>query len=240
MVLENKLNITDSTELARMEEKISKKKAVELFENGYLNKYKAGSFEILAAIHKYLFGEIYDFALKDQSVNNWSLTATSVWRYTGQNMVLFIGAMMSVDSELYEAASLDGANKWEQFKHIILPSIKTIITLNVILSITGSLSAFEAPFVITTGANGTGTYFVIMNKIAHTSQKVGLASAMSVVLLMIIFICTILQNVFFKYVFRDAASEDESYKAKKARLKAEKQVIKQIKKQEKMKKGAAK
>ena len=48
MVLENKLNITDSTELARMEEKISKKKAVELFENGYLNKYKAGSFEILA------------------------------------------------------------------------------------------------------------------------------------------------------------------------------------------------
>ena len=154
--------------------------------------------------------------LKDQSVNNWSLTATSVWRYTGQNMVLFIGAMMSVDSELYEAASLDGANKWEQFKHIILPSIKTIITLNVILSITGSLSAFEAPFVITTGANGTGTYFVIMNKIAHTSQKVGLASAMSVVLLMIIFICTILQNVFFKYVFRDAASEDESYKAKKA------------------------
>ena len=83
----------------------------------------------------------------------------------------------------------------------------------------------------TTGANGTGTYFVIMNKIAHTSQKVGLASAMSVVLLMIIFICTILQNVFFKYVFRDAASEDESYKAKKARLKAEKQVIKQIKKQ---------
>ena len=166
--------------------------------------------------------------LKDQSVNNWSLTATSVWRYTGQNMVLFIGAIMSVDSELYEAASLDGANKWEQFKHIILPSIKTIITLNVILSITGSLSAFEAPF-------------VIMNKIAHTSQKVGLAAAMSVVLLMIIFICTILQNLFFKYVFRDAASEDESYKAKKARLKAEKQVIRQMKKQEKLqKKGVAK
>ena len=139
------------------------------------------------------------------------------------------------------AVSWLDANKWEQFKHIILPSIKTIITLNVILSITGSLSAFEAPFVITTGANGTGTYFVIMNKIAHTSQKVGLAAAMSVVLLMIIFVCTILQNLFFKYVFRDAASEDESYKAKRARLKAEKQVIKQMKKQEKLqKKGVAK
>lgn len=160
--------------------------------------------------------------LKDQSVNNWSLVATSVWRYFGQNMVLFIGAIMSVDAELYEAAQLDGANKFQQFMHIILPSIKTIITLNVILSITGSLSAFEPPYVITSGANGTGTYFVIMNEIAHTSQKVGLASAMAVVLLLIIFACTILQKLFFKYVFRDADSEDESYKAKKARQKAEK------------------
>ena len=160
--------------------------------------------------------------LKDQRVNNWSLVFTSVWRYFGQNMVLFIGAIMSVDSELYEAASLDGANKLQQFKYIILPSIKTIVTLNIILSITGSLSAFEPPYVITDGANGTGTYFVIMNRIAHTSQKVGLASAMAIVLLLIIFICTIIQKLFFKYVFRDADSEDESYKAKKARLKAEK------------------
>lgn len=69
MALENKLNITDSTELARMEEKISKKKAVELFENGYLNNYEAGTFEMLAAIHKYLFDEIYDFAGKVRTVN---------------------------------------------------------------------------------------------------------------------------------------------------------------------------
>ena len=54
MVLENKLNITDSTELARMEEKISKKKAVELFENGYLNKYKAGSFDLRQFTNIYL------------------------------------------------------------------------------------------------------------------------------------------------------------------------------------------
>ncbi len=164
--------------------------------------------------------------LKDQAVNNWSLVATSVWRYFGQNMVLFIGAIMSVDAELYEAAELDGANKWQIFKAIILPSIKTIVTLNIILSITGSLSAFEQPYVITNGANGTGTYFVIMNQIAHTSQKVGLACAMAVVLLVIIFACTLLQKLFFKYVFRDAESEDESYKAKKARLKAEKAAAK--------------
>ncbi|MDE6625823.1 MAG: sugar ABC transporter permease [Lachnospiraceae bacterium] len=145
--------------------------------------------------------------LMDQSVNNWSLVGTSVWRYFGQNMVLFIGAIMSVDGDLYEAAMLDGANKFQQFIYIILPNIKTIVTLNVILSITGSLSAFEPPYVITSGANGTGTYFVIMHEIAHTQQKVGLASAMAVILLAIILICTLLQKLFFKYVFRD--SEDD-------------------------------
>lgn len=170
--------------------------------------------------------ESLPYWLKDQSVNNWSLVATSVWRYFGQNMVLFVGAIMSVDAELYEAAQLDGANKFQQFRHIILPSIKTIVTLNVILSITGSLSAFEQPFVITGGANGTGTYFVIMNEIAHTSQKVGLASAMAVVLLLIIFGCTILQRLFFKYIFRDAECEEESYAARKKRIKEQKAAAK--------------
>lgn len=146
--------------------------------------------------------------LRDQRINNWSLVGTSLWRYFGQNMVLFIGAIMSVDAELYEAATLDGANKFQQFKYIILPSIKTIVTLNVILSITGSLSAFEPPYVITDGANGTGTYFVVMHEIAHTQQKVGLASAMAIVLLILIFAATILQKIFFKYVFKNAEDED--------------------------------
>ena len=112
---------------------------------------------------------------------------------------------------------LDGANKFQQFKYIILPSIKTIITLNVILSITGSLSAFEPPYVITSGANGTGTYFVVMHEIAHTQQKVGLASAMAIVLLAIILAATGLQKLFFKYVFRSA--EDEDLNAAKKREK---------------------
>ncbi len=146
--------------------------------------------------------------LKDQSINNISLVGTSVWRYFGQNMVLFIGAIMSVDSELYEAAMLDGANRLQQFKYIILPSIKTIITLNIILSITGSLSAFEPSFVITSGGNGTATYFVVMHEIAHTQLRVGLASAMAVILLCIIFVATIAQKVFFKYVFKNAEDED--------------------------------
>lgn len=156
--------------------------------------------------------------LKDRSINNVSLVGTSVWKYFGQNMVLFLGAMMSVDSELYEAAMLDGANKWQQFRYIMLPSIKTIVTLNLITSITGSLSAFEPPYVVMAGgANGTATYFVKMHEVAHTSQKVGLASAMAIVLLLIIFVATILQKVIMNYVFK--SSEDEDKNASKRREK---------------------
>ena len=69
MALENKLGIKSSAELAREEERISKKKAVELFENGMLEKLEAGKFQTLCEIHKYLFDDTYDFAGKIRTVN---------------------------------------------------------------------------------------------------------------------------------------------------------------------------
>ena len=69
MALENKLGITESSELANMEEKLTKLKALELFESGYLNTLEAGTFDSLAKIHKYLFDEIYDFAGQIRTVN---------------------------------------------------------------------------------------------------------------------------------------------------------------------------
>lgn len=69
MTLENKLGITDPAELARTEELISKKKAKEMFESGFLNSLKAGSFESLRLIHKRLFEDIYGFAGRLRSVN---------------------------------------------------------------------------------------------------------------------------------------------------------------------------
>ena len=69
MALENKLGLTSSADLAREEERISKKKAVELYENGVLDIMSAGKFSTLQAIHKYLFEDIYDFAGKLRTVN---------------------------------------------------------------------------------------------------------------------------------------------------------------------------
>ena len=69
MALENKLGLTNSADLAREEERISKKKAVELFENGMLNPLPAGRFATLQKIHKYLFDDIYDLAGEIRTVN---------------------------------------------------------------------------------------------------------------------------------------------------------------------------
>lgn len=157
--------------------------------------------------------------LKDTSINNISLAATSIWRYLGQNMVLFLGAMMSVDQTLYEAAAIDGANSWQKFKNIMLPGIKSVIVLNMILSISGSLSAFEPPYVITNGSFGTGTYFVIMNRIAHESQKVGLASAMAIVLMVLIFVITIFQKVIMAKLFPEDVDEVSAARKKKKQAK---------------------
>lgn len=67
--------------------------------------------------------------------------------------------------------------------------------LNLILSVSGALSAFEMPYVVTGGTFGTSTYFVVMHKLAHTDTKLGLASAMAIVLLALILLVTVVQKL---------------------------------------------
>jgi len=147
--------------------------------------------------------ESLPFWLRDESVNNSMLAATSVWRYLGQNMVLFIGAISSIDPQLYEAADMDGATTWDKFRHIMLPGISSIVVLNMILAVSGSISAFEPPYVITNGTFGTSTYFVTMHSLAHEKQKVGLASAMAIVLFLLIILVTLLQRFISRTFFEE-------------------------------------
>ena len=184
--------------------------------------FKQVFFYVLPAIGKALGIEALStniLASKQNAI--YGVLFVHLWQGVALPTLLVLAGLQTIPTELYEAAAIDGANGWQQFKHIILPGIKTILVLNVILSITGSLSAFEGPYVITSGANGTATYFVRMDRLAHTSQKVGLASAMAIVLLIIILICALLQNLFFKYVFKDA--DDGVEKARKQAAKIERQ-----------------
>jgi multiple sugar transport system permease protein len=122
----------------------------------------------------------------------------SIWRYTGINFVIFLGAIQSIPSELYEASSIDGASRWQQFRYIILPGIRPVIGLLTILAISGAINVFEIPYVITGGANGSATFVIETVQTAFQSRKVGLASAMAVIVLVLVLIVAIIQRTFFK------------------------------------------
>jgi ABC-type sugar transport system permease subunit len=136
--------------------------------------------------------------LGNPAVVNQSLAAVSVWRYMGLNMILYIGAIQSINPDLYEAAELDGASSWHRFRYIILPSIKRITGLTLILAISGSLSVFEIPYIMLGGANGTTTFVIQTVHTAFVNNQFGLASAMGVVLLVIVIIVTVIQRMLIK------------------------------------------
>lgn len=133
--------------------------------------------------------------LGDRSINNISLAFTSVWRYTGFNFLVFLGAIQSINPEVYEAAEIDGANRWNQFRYIIIPSIRNIVFLNIILGVSGSLSVFDIPYIMTDGSNETSTFVIQTIDTAFKYNKVGLASAMAIILLFIVIVVSVIQKV---------------------------------------------
>lgn len=133
--------------------------------------------------------------LGDRSINNISLAFTSVWRYTGFNFLVFLGAIQSINPEVYEAAEIDGANRWNQFRYIIIPSIRNIVFLNIILGVSGSLSVFDIPYIMTGGSNETSTFVIQTIDTAFKYNKVGLASTMAIILLFIVIVVSVIQKV---------------------------------------------
>ena len=136
--------------------------------------------------------------LGNSKIINFSLAGVSIWRYIGLNFIVFLGAIQSVSPEVIEAADLDGASEWQKVLYITLPSVRSIMELNFILTISGAISVFEIPYIMTSGANGSSTFVIQTVNTAFKFQQVGLGSAMAMVVLVIVGIATIIQNRFFK------------------------------------------
>lgn len=136
--------------------------------------------------------------LLNPKIINISLSGASVWRYMGFNFIIFLGAISSIGKDIYEAADIDGANRWHQFVHIIIPSIQKILQLNLILAISGAISAFDIPYIMTNGSNGSNTFVIQTVTTAFKYNKLGMASAMAVVLLIIVVLVTVLQKALIK------------------------------------------
>lgn len=127
---------------------------------------------------------------------NYTLASVGLWRFMGFNMVIYLGALQSIPSDLYEAASIDGANAWQKFSRITLPNIYKIIELNLFLTVTGALEVFDLPFVLTKGgpAGASETFVMKIIETAFQFNNYGLASAMSVVLLLFVVIVLSIQR----------------------------------------------
>ena len=108
------------------------------------------------------------------------------WRYVGFNVVLYLAALQTIPKDLYEAATMDGAGRLQQFFHITLPGIKPMVFFGVTLSVIGGLQLFEEPFILTGGRGGTDqagmTAAVYLYRMAFDFNDMGGASAMSWIL----------------------------------------------------------
>ena len=116
------------------------------------------------------------------------------WRYVGFNTVLYLAALQTIPRDLYEAATIDGASRWQQFRYITLPGLKPMMLFGCTLSVIGGLQLFEEPFILTNGKGGSDqsgmTSAVYLFRSAFDFNDFGAASAMSWLLLAVVALLT--------------------------------------------------
>jgi multiple sugar transport system permease protein len=124
------------------------------------------------------------------------------WRYVGFNVVLYLTALQTIPKDLYEAATMDGAGRYQQFWYIALPNLKPMIFFGVTLSVIGGLQLFEEPFILTGGRGGTDqagmTTAIYLYNTAFSFNDFGAASAMSWLLFIVVGVLTWLTNRAFR------------------------------------------
>lgn len=128
-------------------------------------------------------------------IAKFSLAFTSMWKNMGYSFIIYLGAMQSVSAEIYEAAEIDGAGSVAKVRYITLPNIKMVIGLMLLMTVVGSLTVFDIPFIMTKAQNGTNTFLSTIVDVAFTYSQFGLASALSIVLLLLITVIIIIQKL---------------------------------------------
>ena len=118
-----------------------------------------------------------------------------IWRFAGFNMLILLTGLQAIPGEVYEAAHVDGAGRWQQFTGITLPLMRPTIALVLILMITGSLLAFDQFYILTNGGpdNSTTSVVMVIVREAFTRFDLGSAAAVSVVVLAALILFNVVQ-----------------------------------------------
>ncbi len=135
--------------------------------------------------------------LSNPDIVNYSLVCVSLWRFTSIHIILFLAGLQSVNKDMLEAALIDGASIFQQFTKIIIPNMKSILSIILFLNVRGALMVFDIPFVMTSGGPGTSstTFALHTVKTAFEFSNFGLACAMAIVLIIAIIIISFIQNL---------------------------------------------
>lgn len=126
-----------------------------------------------------------------------SIVITGLWG-VGATVVIYLAALQTVPAELYEAATIDGANTWQKIIHVTIPSISSVIYFNLMLGVIGCLQVFAVPYVMTGGGPERSTYYYTLYLFdnAFSYLRMGYASAMAMILTVLILILTWLAHKF--------------------------------------------
>jgi multiple sugar transport system permease protein len=124
-----------------------------------------------------------------------------VWRYVGWNVLLYLAGLQAIPGDIYEAASIDGATRAQQFRFITLPLLRPTIFLAVTLTLIGGFQLFEEPYVLTNGSGGTGqqglTTIMYMFRTYNSYSDAGVAAAMSWLLFAVIGVLSLINSRIF-------------------------------------------
>jgi multiple sugar transport system permease protein len=133
----------------------------------------------------------------DAEVSNWAIIASVTWKVIGFGMILFVGAIQSIPVEITEASMVDGARYWQRVRRIILPLTRRTILLVTLISVIGSLLAFDQFYIMTSGQPGnrtaTSVFYVYLNSFPYL--KLGYGAALSVILAVIVLLFTVVQLI---------------------------------------------
>lgn len=129
-----------------------------------------------------------------------STVAVIVWKFAGFFMLILLVGLQSIPTDVYEAARMDGATRWQTFSRITLPLLRPSVALCLIISVTGSLLAFDQFFILTRGGpdNSTTTVVMLIYREAFTRFDLGTAAALSVVVLIALLVINIAQFRFLR------------------------------------------
>lgn len=153
-----------------------------------------GAFDsILEALH---LGMLSRSWLSDPAIVNFVLAFVSLWRFSGYHVILFMAALQSVSRDIQEAAVIDGANTWQMFRYIQIPSIMLMVDFVLFDNIRGALQVFDIPFVMTAGGPGyaSSTFTLYTINTAFQFSDFGMASTMAVAIMVMIILIYLVQN----------------------------------------------